>query len=74
MTTVSCAVVAIFGIEDSKFGCSCEDHRICGTNVDYDTLFRLKTMVVASGKPQEDKGRKLLFFRVLLTELSLRYR
>jgi hypothetical protein len=49
MTSVSCAVVAIFGIEDSKFGCSCEDHRICGANVDYDTVFRLKTIVGASG-------------------------
>jgi hypothetical protein len=65
MTSVSCAVVAIFGIEDSKFGCSCEDHRICGANVDYDTVFRLKTIVGASGMSASaaDRGAVTSFFR-----------
>ena len=52
-TSVSCAVVAVFGIEDSKFGCSCEHHPICGANVDYDTVLRFKTVIIPSGKPHE---------------------
>ena len=49
-TSVSCAVVAVFGIEDSKFGCSCAHHPVCGANVDYDTVVRLKTMGITTGK------------------------
>ena len=52
-TSVSCAVVAVFGIEDSEFGCSCEHHPICGANVDYDTVVRFKKMVISSGKAHE---------------------
>lgn len=43
------AVVAIFGIEDSSFGCSCEHHSICGRFVTIDTLIRLKRTTVAVG-------------------------
>ena len=62
-TFVSCAVVAVFGIEDSQFGCSCEHHPICGVNVDYDTLLRFKTVVIPSGKPHEWKQ----FFLIIST-------
>ena len=63
MTTpsVSCAVVAIFGIEDSRFGCSCENHPICGFNVDYDTLLRFKTVVISSGKSLKKQTNARLF-------------
>ena len=63
-TSVSCAVVAIFGIEDSRFDCSCENHPICGFNVDYDTILRFKTVVISSGKsPTKKKMKDCLKFK-----------
>lgn len=56
-TFVSCAVVAIFGIEDSQFGCSCKHHHICRVNVDYDMLLQFKTVVLLSSKPHKWKPK-----------------
>jgi len=49
-TNPSSAVVAVFGIQSSKFGCSCEHHHQCGQVVTHDTLVRFKTMAVEVGK------------------------
>ncbi|KAG7353509.1 hypothetical protein IV203_002864 [Nitzschia inconspicua] len=47
-TTSSSASVAIFGVSSPDFGCSCEHHSSCGSNIDYDTVVRLKKTVVES--------------------------
>ena len=43
-------VVAAFGICSPDFGCTCEHHSICGTNVYLDMLVRFKAVLVDGGK------------------------
>ena len=55
-TSVFYVVVAVFGIEDSKFRCSCEEHSICWFDLDHVTDFRFKNMVISSGKWKRAQG------------------
>ena len=44
------AVVSVFGLQSPDFGASCEHHRVCGSNVDYDVLVRFKKKTIRRGK------------------------
>jgi hypothetical protein len=43
-------VVSVVGICSPNFGCTCEYHSICGTNVYLDMLVRFKSVLVDGGK------------------------
>ena len=43
-------LVEVFGICSPRFGCTCEYHSICGTNVYLDMVVRFKSTTVDEGK------------------------
>ena len=49
-TRQSGAVVLILGTQSPDFHCSCEQHEVCGSVVDYDTVLRIEKRVVSTGK------------------------
>src|SRR6056300_758216 len=61
-TNPSCAIVAIFGIQSSKFDCSHKHHHQCGQVVTYNTLVCFKTMAVEVGKSFWEKNANLIFY------------
>ena len=42
--------VVIIGLEDNRFGCSCEEHDVCGDVVHLDCVLRLRHVQILDGK------------------------
>ena len=53
MSASTGVVIAVVGVNDCAFGCSCLQHDACGSYIHPDILLQLKTTIIEIGKATE---------------------